>query len=63
MNATRYLKRTATWPPVEYRLPDSIEQIERGRPCDQRTLFAPDDSRDGRLRRLLDNIGPHARRA
>ena len=41
------------WPPVELRLPDSIEEIERGRPEPrrQRTLF-DGDSRETWLTRL-----------
>ena len=41
------------WPPAELLLPDSIEEIERGRPPKQQSLFEPDDSREGRVRRLL----------
>jgi hypothetical protein len=43
------------WPPAEYRLPDSPEEIERGR-IRQRELFSeqPDDSRQTRLARLTE---------
>jgi len=42
------------WPPLEYALPSTIEEIEAGR-IEQRELFQkpPDDSRKGRMRRLL----------
>lgn len=42
------------WPPADLRLPDSIEEIERGRIV-QSELFVgtPDDSREGRLRRIF----------
>lgn len=43
----------STWPPKELRLPDSVEAIERGRPAKQRSLLQPDDSRAGRIARLL----------
>jgi len=43
------------WPPAELALPDTIEEIERGRRIEHQELFQepPDDSREGRLRRLL----------
>ena len=44
------------WPPVEYRLPDSIRAIEAGRPPKQRELFVPDDTREERLTRILGSI-------
>jgi len=45
MNAT-------IWPPAAYALPSTDEGIEAGRQ-EQRQLFAPDDSRQGRIARLL----------
>ena len=44
--------RGQQWPPKELMLPDTIAEIEAGRPAKQRSLFPPDDSREGRLRRL-----------
>jgi hypothetical protein len=44
------------WPPAGLRLPDTIEAIEAGRPGVQRSLFGPDDSRGGRLARLLADV-------
>jgi len=44
--------RGQQWPPKELMLPDTIAAIEQGRPPRQRSLFPPDDSREGRLRRL-----------
>jgi len=49
---------TATaWPPAELALPNDLHEIERGR-IGQRVLPAeqPDDSRRGRLARLLGTI-------
>ncbi len=45
------------WPPAEYALPDSSEGIEAGRQG-QRRLFveAPDDSRAGRVARILAGV-------
>lgn len=45
------------WPPRDLALPDSIEAIEAGR-VEQRRLFdeQPDDSRAGRLARILAGI-------
>ena len=44
------------WPPPEYALPDSIAEIEAGRPPQQRLLFEPDDSREERVRRILGSV-------
>jgi hypothetical protein len=44
------------WPPPELRLPDSIEAIEAGIPPRQRSLFGRDDSREGRLARILASV-------
>jgi hypothetical protein len=41
------------WPPAWAALPDTIEAIEAGRPGVQRSLFGPDDSREGRLGRIM----------
>ena len=48
-------RKPKTWPPEEYRLPDNLEEIERGR-TRQRELFSevPDDSRQARLARLTE---------
>jgi hypothetical protein len=48
-------RKPEPWPPGEYRLPEKIEDIERGR-IRQRELFpaVPDDSREGRLARLSE---------
>ena len=44
--------RGQQWPPPELLLPSTTQAIEQGRPPKQRSLFPPDDSREGRLRRL-----------
>ena len=52
-------RTTAQWPPPELLLPDSIEEIERGRPDrlrQQPLPLAPDNSREARLRRLLGTV-------
>lgn len=51
--------KSVKWPPAEYALPDSIEEIEAGRPGKQRSLFdnARDQSKAGRLARLLEIEG------
>ena len=43
------------WPPPHLALPDTIEAIERGRP--EPPAVPPDDSREGRLARLLGTPG------
>jgi hypothetical protein len=48
------------WPPAELQLPDTIERIEAGRPGGQRSLFGPDDSREGRLARMVGEAFPRA---
>ena len=58
---TKRRKRMTPWPPAELMLPDSIAEIERGRIA-QKELFPPDDSREGRLQRLLADI-PGVKRA
>jgi hypothetical protein len=48
------------WPPSDLRLPDTVEAIEAGRADQQQLLPDPiDDSREGRLARLLS--GPNMR--
>ena len=45
------------WIPPELRLPDTIEEIERGRRTQQQgELSGPDDSREARLERLLSQV-------
>jgi len=45
------------WPPMEYRLPDTIARIEVGRPEQQQLMDEPvDDSRAGRLARILAGV-------
>ena len=46
------------WIPKAMQLPDSIEAIEAGRPPQQQQLFPkqPDDSRAGRLTRILADV-------
>jgi len=46
------------WPPAEYALPETLEEIEQGRPEWKRR--AVDDSREGRLHRTA---GQQARKA
>ncbi len=50
--------KPAPWPPAEYRLPDDLDEIEAGRPPRQLPLLAEpaDDSRQGRLARLLADV-------
>jgi hypothetical protein len=43
----------STWPPAALALPDTVEEIEAGRPEQRRPLLPPDDSKAGRLARLL----------
>lgn len=50
------------WPPAELALPDTIEEIEAGRPPKQRSLLPPADLREARLQRLLGNV-PGVKRA
>jgi hypothetical protein len=47
----KQLKRHAAWPPADLALPDSIAEIERGRP--QSPAPALDMCREARLARLL----------
>ena len=49
--------RGQQWPPPELLLPSTTQAIEQGRPPRQRSLFKPDDSREGRLRRLSSPPG------
>jgi hypothetical protein len=49
----RRAKIPEPWPPTWVALPDSIEEIEAGRPPKQAELFGPDDSRPARVARLL----------
>ncbi len=46
------------WIPQEYRLPDTIEEIEAGRPPKQRDMFEAerDESREGRLAHILSTV-------
>jgi hypothetical protein len=44
------------WIPKQYALPSTTEGIEAGRPAKQRNLFAPDDTRAGRLARILGTV-------
>jgi hypothetical protein len=45
------------WPPKEYELPDSLAEIEAGRPLGQRSLFDfTDDSRAARVARIVANV-------
>jgi len=46
------------WPPIEYRLPSTIEGIEAGRSAKQLGLFVEqaEDTRASRLARILNTI-------
>ena len=59
--SARPTRRRATaepWPPAEYRLPDTIEEIERGRIVQGGLFPEPvDDTRNGRTQRLLGQGG------
>ena len=50
------------WPPAELALPDTIEEIEAGRPPKQRSLLPPADLREAKLDRLLADV-PSVQRA
>lgn len=49
------VKTSKPWPPPGLALPDTIEEIQRGRSV-QRGLFARDESREGRIDRLLGTM-------
>ncbi|MEN6407019.1 MAG: hypothetical protein ABFC77_11170 [Thermoguttaceae bacterium] len=49
-------EKPGEWIPKEYRLPDSIKEIEAGRPGKQLELFGRDESKERRLARLLANV-------
>jgi hypothetical protein len=44
------------WPPAEYALPATIEEIEAGRPPEQADLFGRDENREARLARILGSV-------
>jgi hypothetical protein len=50
-------QKPGEWPPAEYALPYTLQEIEQGRIV-QGELFAgvPDDSRAGRLQRILAGV-------
>ncbi len=53
-------KHLTPWPPAELMLPDSIEEIERGRPPKQQSLLDADDTPPRRLRRMRPPKPQHA---
>jgi hypothetical protein len=57
--ATRKSKMPEPWPPAEYALPDTIEEIERGRRTPQRQRSLLDqDTLEERLERLAGGMAP-----
>lgn len=56
----RRSKLTDPWPPIEFSLPnlDRLEEISRGEHVEQPEMFVEpiDDSREGRLRRILGSV-------